>query len=211
MSYDDEDSGDRDERRKPRKRDDENPFENLLKNLFRNSGISGDDFKDLFDQLDTMVEDISKSTGLDQFFNNNSLGGDGNFTNFIKGYKMTRGTDGRPRFEKFGHSPRKNEHQQENIYEREPLVDVIENDDKLMIIAEVPGVSKQDIDLSTTENSLLIKAKDPNGTRTYYKELNLPHPIDPTSAKAKFKNGVLEVELTKLVFSKEKKSNVKIQ
>ncbi|MFV2015446.1 MAG: Hsp20 family protein, partial [Candidatus Heimdallarchaeota archaeon] len=44
---------------------------------------------------------------------------------------------------------------------------------------------------STTE--LVIKIKAHSGTRTYKKEITLPTSIIPTSTKAKFNNGVLEI------------------
>jgi len=79
--------------------------------------------------------------------------------------------------------------------EREPLVDVIEKDGEVRVIAELPGVEKEDIDLRATETSLTISAESQH--RKYYKELSLPTPVNPKSAKATYRNGVLEVSLPK--------------
>jgi HSP20 family protein len=90
---------------------------------------------------------------------------------------------------------------------REPLVDVIESDDKISVTAEVPGVKKEDIDLEIVDkNKLIIRVDNPD--RKYYKEVELPAEVDEKSAKATYQNGVLDIELKKL---KPKKKGKKIQ
>lgn len=81
--------------------------------------------------------------------------------------------------------------------EREPLVDVFEtkNGKCITVIAEVPGVDKDEISLTATEQRLVIRAT--NQKHRYYREIELPNRIDPDSAKASYKNGVLTVELKK--------------
>ncbi|MEM1776413.1 MAG: archaeal heat shock protein Hsp20, partial [Nitrososphaerota archaeon] len=91
---------------------------------------------------------------------------------------------------------------------REPLVDVFEEDDTVKVVAEVPGVEKEDINLNATEDMLIISVKTPQ--RKYYKEVELPAKVDPNSAKASYKNGVLEVTLKKKEGVKEEKG-VKIK
>jgi HSP20 family protein len=60
----------------------------------------------------------------------------------------------------------------------------------------VPGVTKEDITLNATEDRLTISVDTPK--RKYYKEVALPEKVDPKTAKASYKNGVLEVTLDKL-------------
>jgi HSP20 family protein len=79
--------------------------------------------------------------------------------------------------------------------EREPLVDLIEEKDSLKVVAEVPGVESEAIDLNATENSLTISVD--NKDRRFYKEVEFPSKVDPESVKASYRNGVLEVTLTK--------------
>ena len=59
----------------------------------------------------------------------------------------------------------------------------------------MPGVDKEDISLDCAESTLTISV----GTekRKYYKEIELPSQVDPESAKASYRNGVLELTLTK--------------
>lgn len=121
---------------------------------------------------------------------------------YIYGWSVRIGPDGKPQFREFGNIPRT------GIMEdvREPLVDVIETDDKVSVTAEVPGVNKEDIDLEVTEKTLIIKVDTKD--RKYYKEVQLPAEVDPDSAKATYQNGVLDVELKKL---KPKKAGKKVK
>ncbi|MFQ6077039.1 MAG: Hsp20 family protein, partial [Candidatus Bathyarchaeia archaeon] len=61
--------------------------------------------------------------------------------------------------------------------------------------AELPGVEKDDIELHATERGLTISVD--TESRKYYKELKLPAEVEPSSAKSSYRNGVLEVTLTK--------------
>jgi len=58
--------------------------------------------------------------------------------------------------------------------------------------------------LEGTENSLTISVKNPD--HKYYKELELPAEVDPNSSKASYKNGVLEVVLSRKKPAKKGKS-----
>jgi len=117
---------------------------------------------------------------------------------FIYGYSVTIGPDGKPEIREFGNvkpemklgGPRINIRE-----EREPLVDVMETDNEVKVIAELPGVEKKDIKLYGTKDTLTISVDTPE--RKYYKKVKLPCRVDNKSAKASYKNGVLEVTLKK--------------
>ncbi|MDH5634457.1 MAG: Hsp20/alpha crystallin family protein, partial [Candidatus Bathyarchaeota archaeon] len=81
--------------------------------------------------------------------------------------------------------------------EYEPLVDVFSEDAIVMVIAELPGVEKDSIEVYATEDKLTISVDSPK--RKYYKELHLPAKVDPKSSATSYKNGVLAVHLKKLV------------
>lgn len=121
----------------------------------------------------------------------------------IYGWSMRIGPDGKPHFQEFGNVPGKPGIQEEV---REPLVDVIEGDDKVSVTAEVPGVNKDDIELEVVDDVLKIKVDTKD--RKYYKEVKLPCEVDASSAKATYQNGVLDVELKKL---KPRKKGKKIK
>lgn len=188
-NYDDEDD-DRYPRRRGRK---DNPFDDFFNNFLNQFG-GGFNFENIFEQMDYFLEDIFK-----RFSIRAPMDEDSQSPGFVWGFRMTTGPDGRPQFERFGNTPPRVGSGQKfrPSAEREPLVDVIEDNDVIRVIAEIPGVRKQDIDLSATDNSLLIQAQSQDTKRKYYKELDLPCNVIPESASAKFNNGVLEVELKK--------------
>ena len=124
----------------------------------------------------------------------------------VQGFSIKMGPDGKPKILEFNNrKPRENE--QENSEEMEPLVDLIEDAETLAVLVSLPGVKKDAIDLRTTENRLTVSVDTPN--LDYHEELNLPTRVDPKSAHALYKNGVLEVRLKKLNPVKDGKISVK--
>jgi len=113
---------------------------------------------------------------------------------FVYGFSMSVGEDGKPVIREFGNvepssrGPLLKE-------EREPLVDVLQEGNEVIVVTELPGVEKDDIKLESTDRALKIAVEA--AKRRYFKELELPHLVDPRTAKATYKNGVLEVRFTK--------------
>lgn len=112
----------------------------------------------------------------------------------VYGYSVKIGPDGKPVVRKFG-----NIDAFPNVLgggltvkeEREPMVDVIKGPDDLRVVAEVPGVNKEDLRLSADENMLTIESI--TGQPRYHKKVELPEIVDPKTAKSIYKNGILEV------------------
>ena len=75
---------------------------------------------------------------------------------------------------------------------RDPFAELIEEDDGLIVVAEVPGVEKEDIKLDLTSRGLEIDA----GNR-FYKEIQLPVDVDFDKIKANCNNGILEIRIPK--------------
>lgn len=122
------------------------------------------------------------------------------FGPFVYGYSVTIGPDGKPTIRQFGNvkpsgrlpfGPPKVELKGE----REPLVDIIDEGDSVRVVAEVPGVSKEDVKLDCTTDAMTISVDTER--RKYHKKLTLPSDVDPDSAKASYINGILEVKLAK--------------
>jgi len=103
-----------------------------------------------------------------------------------------------------------------------PKVDVIDRDGEIFVKAELPGVDKKDIDVSVTKNTVTIKGsarreeKEEKGdyyrceisSESYSRTLSLPADINEDKVKAKYKDGVLELTLTKL--NETKRREIKI-
>jgi len=73
----------------------------------------------------------------------------------------------------------------------------MEEDEDVVVVAELPGVERDDIELHTTRDQLVISVDTPR--RRFHKELRLPARVDPNSAVASYKNGVLEARLKKIL------------
>ncbi len=112
----------------------------------------------------------------------------------VYGYSVTIGPDGKPVVREFG-NVRKGEGTPWKAIQdaREPLIDVVRSDKEVRVIAELPGVSKEDIDVTINEKSLTITVDRED--RRYHKELDLPGLVDPKGAKSTYNNGVLEVTI----------------
>jgi HSP20 family protein len=78
---------------------------------------------------------------------------------------------------------------------REPLLDVFEEGDEVIVVAELLCVAEQDINVHASENKITISVDKPQ--KRYRRELDLPAEVDPKRIKTSYKNGVLEVRLKK--------------
>jgi len=128
---------------------------------------------------------------------------------FIWGFSASTGPDGKMHFRPFGDVQRDPKGRPEIKDHREPLVDVTEEAKEIVVIIELPGVSREEIELNTTENELTVKVE--SEYRKYYKEIALPSQVVADSAKARFKNGVLEVRLTKEKQKKIEGKNIQVE
>ena len=70
-------------------------------------------------------------------------------------------------------------------------LDVYEEDDQLRVVADIPGVSKEAIDLKCDGRVLSLEAA--SGAREYQERVRLPVAVDEHSASASYNNGILEV------------------
>ena len=125
------------------------------------------------------------------------------------GYQMTVGPDGKPHVREFGNVRPTNQGALE-LGSKEPFVETLmdEKENILKVVAEMPGVQKEDIKLEVTHNALNIKAQ--NGERKYDTEVPLSAAVDASSTKASYNNGILEVKLKVTSPPKPKGVSVKV-
>ena len=79
---------------------------------------------------------------------------------------------------------------------REPIVDVFNEKDHISVIAELPGVSEENIKINLEGDILKLSAE--NKERKYAKEVLLPAKGKKESMKSSYKNGMLEIKLEKI-------------
>ncbi len=171
---------------------------------FRGMGIDPADFR-------RMVEDMQRSLGEAM----RNMGNDPSKA-FVSGFNVRIGPDGKPHFSTFGNKPqvKSNPSPAPGIVgiptivsnEREPLTDVIDEGERLAITLEMPGVERKDINVHMTEGELEITVD--TEARKYHKSLRLPAKVDPSTTKATYNNGILDITVRKISPSK---SGVKIK
>lgn len=95
---------------------------------------------------------------------------------------------------------------------RMPKTDILDREKDIVVRAELPGVAKDDVEVTLTDQSVTIRAqtkheeKEAEGEYVrremsygeYQRTLELPEIVDDEKAKATFKDGVLELTIPKL-------------
>jgi HSP20 family protein len=74
---------------------------------------------------------------------------------------------------------------------REPLFDVIEEKDRILVVAEMPGITADDISVSVDGD--LMKVEAARRDRKYHKEILLPEPVVHSAIKVVCNNGIVEI------------------
>lgn len=132
-----------------------------------------------FKRLDTIWDDMKSSNDAQ------TLGP------YYYGYSMTMGPDGKPVVKEYGNVRPDLLPTSET---REPFVDVIvDNKEKILkIVAEMPGVEKNDIKIEVVGRTVNLDAE--NGDKKYHTKIPIRQKVDEDSAKATYSNGILEVK-----------------
>ena len=127
---------------------------------------------------------------------------------FYYGYTMTVGPDGKPVVKEYGNvkpglAPTSDV--------REPIVDMIvdEKERLVKLVAEMPGVEKADVKVTIQNKVADITAN--RGQKKYHVRVPLRYKIDEGSAKATYKNGILEVGFGLLEDPKPQTKTVEVQ
>ncbi len=177
--------------------------------------FSGDDWNidDIFNNLDGEFQRIRKQMDnlmKDSFEGNVS---DKNVKNpFVFGFSVKTDSDGFPVFEEFGNTrmnPFGKKGEKPTVdTRREPLTDINETEKQVAITVELPGVNKEDIDINVTEEKVEVNVK--TESRKYFKSIDLTSQVVTKSSKATYKNGILDLVLTKKETDRPKGTKVKV-
>ncbi len=112
----------------------------------------------------------------------------------VYGFTVNTAGGGSPKVETFGNIKKTPEGPKVNE-EREPITDIFDETDELVIIAEMPGIEESDLKIDLKEDILEISAV--SKSRSYRKELLLPIKAISENLKHKFTNGILEIRINK--------------
>lgn len=150
--------------------------------LFR--GIGG-----LLDLVNRMAEEGKAEEA--RFGEMESLGGK---AKAVYGISVKLGMGGKPVIEQFG-NVRATETGAEVAEAREPLVDVLDEGDHMVVLAELPGVEDDDIHLEINGDILSLTAE--GKYRKYHREVLLPAPAEAAPSERSYRNGIIELRLAK--------------
>lgn len=164
-------------------------------------------FRDIFSKMfKNMPKDLQNLTPkeINKFMRDNK----DKFGPFIYGFNINMGPEG-PKIDSFGNIKRGEYTGKPEVKkDREPLIEINEEADQIIVIAEMPGINRDDIQLKATSRSITISADTETVGRRYFKEVELPAIINSDYAKARYVNGILEIKLKKL--GKEKHKDIRI-
>ncbi len=104
-----------------------------------------------------------------------------------------------------------------------PQLDIVEDEDNIQVSAELPGMDRNDIDVSISNGTLTIRGekqqeREDRGTNYFRRErtygsfrrsVPLATEVDHDQAEATFKRGVLTVTLPKSAEAKKKRITIK--
>ncbi len=104
-----------------------------------------------------------------------------------------------------------------------PSVDVFERGESIIVRIEMPGVKKEDVELSASDDALTVKGqrlpetgvKDSDYSRreipygSFYRSISLPANVNTQDIAAVYQDGVLEVTLQRAAGSKARKVEIK--
>lgn len=160
-------------------------FAGSLGNMFRSFGGFVDFLSDLAEKAETSGGEFTRKGEV----GDDKKGG----VKAVYGFSVKIG-GGKPLVESFGNVKR--DGQSAVVDEtREPMVDLFDESDHLLIVAELPGVDADAIRFEVKDDVLVLTAA--SGDRKYRKEVLLPSRVVAGGAEPSFRNGVYELKLPK--------------
>ncbi|MDA4117941.1 MAG: hypothetical protein OK455_06310 [Thaumarchaeota archaeon] len=141
--------------------------------------------KDMLEELDRYFGDFEKS--LEEAVRN-GFSVTGSFSRrVVTGMAFSIGPEGKPTVAFFGDNPQNADGPRSPIYEQ--VVD--EKAGTLRVVVELPGMDKQNIQISALETKLTMQAD--HAERKYQAEIDLQREIDAESGAATYRNGLLDI------------------
>jgi len=133
----------------------------------------------------------------EQISKTGEIRGTGQEVKGIYGFTVKVGLgDDKPRVEPFGNIRRDANSGRTVVHEvREPVVDVLEEEDHVLVLAEMPGISAEAVQIEIQDDLLTITAEQ--GDKKYRKEVLLPGRFDRKKMQVTCNNGVLEIKCRK--------------
>lgn len=178
------------------KKDDKQGLPFDVESVLNTSGLGGilgglTGLMEKLQELSEKGEELSKTV---EFNRSNA---EGREVRAVYGFtiKTGIGKDG-PRVEPFGNVRRDDKSGNAVVHEvREPVVDLFEEDDHVLVVAEMPGVTAEDVRLEMADDLLTLSAE--RGDKKYRKEILLPASFASDRMQISCNNGIVEIRCQK--------------
>lgn len=133
----------------------------------------------------------------EQISKTGAIGGDGKGFQGVYGFTVKVGLgDDKTRVEPIGNIRKDKASGQTVVQEvREPVVDVFVEDQYVIIVAEMPGISAEDVHIERVHDVVTLAAE--HGPKKYSKEILLPASVSDAPPQVSCHNGVLEIKFAK--------------
>jgi HSP20 family protein len=109
---------------------------------------------------------------------------------------------------------------------RSPLIDIQDRDDHYLLVAELPGIPKDKVDVKVHENMVEVTGENvlecelghedlaylcnERSFTNFHRKVPLPNPVLPNTSEANMENGVLVIKLPKKVETEEPTISLKV-
>ena len=162
--------------------------------------LFNDEFERIFKRMSNSFFDLDDVL---EDFKTNTVGSGP----YYYGYTMTVDPNGKPVIKEYGNA-KPGLHASDT---RESILDVITDEKAKLVklVAEMPGVEKSDVKITVQDNTVDISAS--RGSKKYHSQMPIPQKVDEDSARASYKNGILELVFNMLEDPKPQAKTVEVQ
>ena len=144
--------------------------------------------RDALNELDKYFQELEED--FQQAFRKGMSGTRGSVRPFMAGFSFRLEPEGRPSVQFFGDNPARTDGVRSPMSEQ--FLD--EKSGLLRLVVDMPGVEKEDIEISAAADSAVVKVE--KGPRKYHAEVALKTEVEPETGKAEYRNGVLEISFS---------------
>jgi len=149
---------------------------------------------DLFEGLNSLIDLVTKLQDHDETVKSGEFKTESGVSG-VYGVRIKTAAGGSPELDQFGNIGRG---RKAGVIddEREPLVDIFEENDTITVVAEIPGSTEESIEVSLEGANLRLSASARD--RKYRKELTLPCETKGEPVKRSYINGIFSLVLARL-------------
>jgi len=158
----------------------------------------GIDLGGIFEGIGNLISSVSNITEQSEggFDKSGEIKGLGDKAKGVYGFTVRTMAGGEQKVEPFGNI-RKTPKGPVIKEEREPIADVFDEKNHILVVVELPGMDEDGIELDIENELISLSAR--RGDRKFKKDITLPCTVDSASVQKSYKNGILELKFNKKI------------